>query len=84
MRYDPGREDAPRVVAKGHGATADRILELAADAGVPIREDPSLVEVLVKIDLDAVVPVELYQALAQVLAWAYREDEKLRRKRRRV
>ena len=78
LRYDAAREDAPRVVASGHGVLADRIVAAAEAAGIPLREDPSLVEVLAKIDLDALIPTELYQALAEVLAWAYREDAKRR------
>jgi flagellar biosynthesis protein len=82
LRYDAGREEAPRVVAKGQGAIADRIREVAAEAGIPIREDASLVEILVKLDLDALIPPELYRALAEVLAWAYRQDASYTRPRR--
>jgi flagellar biosynthesis protein len=78
LRYDDAREHAPRVVASGRGATAEQIVAAAEAAGIPLREDPLLVEVLAKIDLDALIPAELYQALAEVLAWAYRQDAKRR------
>lgn len=78
LRYQSDKEEAPRVIAKGRGLIADRIEELARDARVPVREDASLVEVLAKIDLDQLIPPELYQALAEVLAWAYRQDKDFR------
>lgn len=65
---------APRVTAAGSGPVADRILEIARDHGVPLREDPDLVAALATLDLDALIPVELYDVIAQVLAWAYRAN----------
>jgi flagellar biosynthesis protein len=70
LRYD-GR-DAPRVVATGGGLVADRILEAAREAGVPLREDPVLMEALATLELDHDIPPELYRAVAEALAWAYR------------
>lgn len=70
LRYD-GR-DAPRVVATGRGRVADRILEAARAAGVPLREDPVLMEALATLELDQEIPPELYRAVAEALAWAYR------------
>lgn len=72
LRYDRPRDPAPRVVAKGQGAVAKRILEIAREHNIPIYEDADLLEVLGKIDLDEVIPVELYQAVAEVLAFLYR------------
>lgn len=62
---------APRVTAKGHGEIADRILELARHHDVPLREEPALVEVLSHVDLGREIPVALYQAVAEVIAFAY-------------
>jgi flagellar biosynthesis protein len=70
LRYD-GR-DAPRVVATGGGLVADRILVAAREAGVPLREDPVLMEALATLELDHDIPPELYRAVAEALAWAYR------------
>lgn len=77
LRYDSEKEASPRVVASGHGKVAERIAELAREAGVPTKSDPSLVEVLVKLDLATLVPEELYQVLAELFAWAYRQDRQL-------
>jgi flagellar biosynthesis protein len=62
---------APRVTAKGRGEVAKRILELAAKHAVPLREDPALVEVLSLVDLGREIPAPLYQAVAEVIAFAY-------------
>jgi flagellar biosynthesis protein len=64
-------EGAPQVVAHGSGALAERILARAAEAGVPVREDPALAEALASIDLGQEVPEELWVAVAEVIAWAY-------------
>jgi flagellar biosynthesis protein len=71
VRYDREGGGAPRVVASGAGAVADRILELARQAGVPVREEPALVEALTRLELEQEIPPELYVAVAEVLVWAY-------------
>ena len=65
-------EDVPRVVAAGRGHLADAIVAAAAEAGVPLREDPLLAEALEALDLNDHVPPELYRAVAETLIWAYR------------
>jgi flagellar biosynthesis protein len=72
MRYHPGADQAPRVVATGKGVVADRILAEARAAGVPVRDDAALAEALAGLDLGAQVPESLYRAVAETLAWAYR------------
>ena len=72
LRYDAGRENAPRVVAKGERMVAERIIELAREHHVHVHEDPDLVSVLSAIDLQAEIPESLYRAVAEVLAFVYR------------
>ncbi|WP_027414579.1 EscU/YscU/HrcU family type III secretion system export apparatus switch protein [Aneurinibacillus terranovensis] len=76
LRYDPGQADAPVVVAKGKGLIADSILEKAREHHVPIQEDPSLVEVLGKLELNEQIPAELYQVVAEILAFVYQTDRR--------
>lgn len=76
LKYKPGESEAPIVVAKGHGLLAEKIVERAMDAGVPIQEDASLVEVLSKLDIDQQIPGELYQLVAEVLTFVYRSDQR--------
>jgi flagellar biosynthesis protein len=65
---------APQVVAAGRGAVAERILEEALAAGVPIREDPGLADALAQLALGDEVPEAMWTAVAEVLAWAYGLD----------
>ncbi|MFO7783488.1 MAG: EscU/YscU/HrcU family type III secretion system export apparatus switch protein [Thermodesulfobacteriota bacterium] len=72
LKYEPGENNAPRVTAKGKGLLAERIIEIALEQGVPISEDPDLVGALIQLDFDEEIPPELYQAVAEILAFAYR------------
>ncbi len=79
LKYQRGSQTAPAVVAKGKGAVADRIIALAREHGVPIREDRNLVEALSTLDLDSEIPPELYKAVAEVLAFIYRLSEETKK-----
>ena len=72
LRYSGG--GAPAVTAAGRGLIAERILEEARKAGVPIREDRALAEALSGLELGSEVPEDLWVAVAQALAWAYGLD----------
>lgn len=74
VRYRQQEAAAPTVTAKGFGTLAERLLHEAAEAGVPIREDRFLVEVLSRLDLGAEIPTETYEAMATILAEIYRLD----------
>lgn len=78
LKYNPAEHAAPVVAAKGQGHVAERILELAREHGVPIQEEPSLIEVLSKIDIDQEIPPELYALVAEVLSFIYRTDNRLK------
>ena len=66
VRYESG-EEAPRVVASGHGFVAKKIIALAEEYGVKSHEDPDLVQVLAELDIGSVIPPEIYQVVAEVL-----------------
>jgi flagellar biosynthesis protein len=70
--YDHGRDQAPKVVAKGRGKIAEKIIALARENDVPLVEDHSLVQVLEALDVDMEIPIELYTAVAEVLVFVYR------------
>lgn len=76
LKYNPQTRSAPVVVAKGKGVVAEGILKRAAENGVPVQEDASLVEVLSKLDLEQEIPPELYQLVAEVLSFVYRSDKR--------
>jgi len=69
LRYDPKKEGAPVVVAKGRGELAERIIELAKKEGVPIVEDEGLVEALLRVEVFEEIPPVLYEAVAKVLVF---------------
>lgn len=71
LKYREGKDVSPKVVAKGRGEIAEKILELAREHGVPIREDSALTEVLMTLELNEAIPQELYKAVAEVLAFVY-------------
>ncbi len=63
---------APRVVAKGKGLIAEKIIARAKEHGVYVHESPELVALLTQVDLDEHIPPQLYMAVAELLAWLYR------------
>ncbi len=72
LKYEKEKDRAPRVTAKGRGDIAKRILEIAKEHNIPVREDADLVEVLSKLDLEEEIPPDLYRVIAEVLSFIYR------------
>ena len=72
LQYEKGTREAPRVVAKGRGLVADRIVELAREQGIVIETNPVLAEALSGVDLDDTIPLELYEAVAIVIGYVLR------------
>jgi len=73
LAYDtPSAPDgAPRVVAKGYGLVADMIIQRAKEAGLYVHRSPEMVSLLMQVDLDSKIPPQLYQAVAELLAWLH-------------
>ncbi len=73
LEYDPDQHDAPRVIAKGAGFVAERIRTIAGENGIPIVRKPDLAQVLFRtVEVGRTIPVELYKAVADILAYVYR------------
>ena len=72
LQYERGRSPAPKIAATGRGAIADRIVAIAREHNVPVREDPDLVQLLAKLDLGETIPGELFPVIAEVFAFVYR------------
>ncbi len=71
LKYDSKKDPAPKVVAKGAGSLAEKILEIARKHGIPIQENAPLADALFRLDLGQEIPPELYLAVAEVLAFVY-------------
>ena len=77
--YDTDRSAAPIVVAKGQRLIAQRIKETAAEAGVPIVENVQLARTLyASVEIGQEIPADLYQAVAEILAYVYRLSHRLK------
>ena len=72
LHYAQGSGGAPTLVAKGQGFLAEKILASAQQHGVPIHQDPALVDALSRLDLGQQIPTELFSAVATVIAFIYR------------
>ncbi|ADR19449.1 EscU/YscU/HrcU family type III secretion system export apparatus switch protein [Calditerrivibrio nitroreducens] len=77
LRYDQEKDSAPKVVAKGRGIIAEKILEKAKEHNVLIKEDPDLLEALYKLDIYQEIPENLYRVVAEILSEVYRINKKL-------
>ncbi|MDQ7093949.1 EscU/YscU/HrcU family type III secretion system export apparatus switch protein [Desulfosporosinus sp. PR] len=73
LKYD--QTGAPRVVAKGNGEIAQKMIQTAEAEGIPIQKNEALVEALMQIDLTKEIPPQLYRAVAEILAFVYRLDK---------
>ncbi len=77
LKYDDKKNKAPRVIAKGRGEIAEKIIEVAKAHNVPLYEDKNLVQLLEALELETEIPPELYRAVAEVLAFIYRLNGKI-------
>ncbi|MEZ7892354.1 MAG: EscU/YscU/HrcU family type III secretion system export apparatus switch protein [Candidatus Wallbacteria bacterium] len=75
LKYNQDNDTAPKISAKGRGVIAERILSLAEKNNIPFYKDGDLCELLLKIDSDSEIPVELYAAVAKVMAFIYRANK---------
>jgi len=76
LKYRPEKDSAPTVTAKGSGNVAQKIIEIAEKNGIPIKDDPDLVEVLSKLDINEAIPASIYVVVAELLAFAYALNRK--------
>lgn len=72
---------APKVLATGAGELAKRIIDMARENNIPVRQDDSLTEVLSKLDIGNEIPPETYRAVAEILSFLYRSDLEWRKRK---
>jgi flagellar biosynthesis protein len=76
LKYDRETHSAPKVTAKGKGKVAQKIIDLARQHDIPIKDDPDLIEVLSSLEIDEEIPSEIYVAVAELLAFVYSMNSK--------
>ena len=72
LRGAPEQAARTRVIAKGEGALAEQILEIAFDRGIKVRSDADLAEILSAVEVDCEIPLEALAAVAEILTYVYR------------
>ena len=72
LQYDNDKNNAPKVIAKGEGKTAQKIIQIAKENDVRLKKDEDLVELLSKVELDAEVPPQMYKAVAEIFSFLYK------------
>ena len=71
LQYQREINTAPKITAKGEGWVAEKIIKMAQENNIPIREDKDLFNLLSEIDIGKEVPESLYKVVAELLAWVY-------------
>ncbi len=74
LSYDPGKDQVPVLSAYGEGYVAERIVEKALEAGVPVQRDPNLAGMLARMSVGDEIPQQLYEVVARVLIFVSEVD----------
>lgn len=82
IKYDIEKDAAPVILAVGKGSFAEEILKVAEDNKIPLFEDKNLANLLIKLEVDTEVPSELYTLVAEVLAFVFRLDQMVSKRKR--
>jgi len=81
LKYERDKHQAPVIAAKGKGFIAEQIIELARQYNIEVRQDTDLAHMLEKLDIDTPIPLEAYAAVAEILAYVYKANDKAKGKR---
>lgn len=76
LGYEMGKRNAPVVLAKGQGHVAERIIQIALDQGIEIRQDADLIQILKAVDIDSEIPIEAFSAVAEIISYIYKQNGK--------
>ena len=71
LKYESKSDNAPKVIAKGEGKVAEKIIDIAKKHNIFIHDDPDLIEALSQLDIHEEIPTELYAVVAELLAFIY-------------
>ena len=76
LGYNRSQDNAPKVLASGAGEIANKIISLAKEHDIPSKEDPDLIEILSKVEVDQEIPPNLYKAVAEIFSFLYKITNK--------
>ncbi|MDD4527313.1 MAG: EscU/YscU/HrcU family type III secretion system export apparatus switch protein [Candidatus Margulisbacteria bacterium] len=76
IKYDPEKNVAPIILAKGKGSIAEEIIRIAEENDVPLYQDAALAKLLGTLELETEIPPEMYSVVAEVLAFVYKLEQK--------
>jgi len=76
LGYNRSQDNAPKVLASGAGEIANKIISLAKEHDIPIKEDPDLIEILSKVEVEQEIPPNLYKAVAEIFSFLYKITNK--------
>lgn len=79
LGYKPAKDQAPKLIAKGMGDLAQRIVDIAKKNKIYVHEDPLLFKSLYKLQIGDDIPVKLYKVIAELLAFVFRINKKIKR-----
>ncbi|MDD4556545.1 MAG: EscU/YscU/HrcU family type III secretion system export apparatus switch protein [Alphaproteobacteria bacterium] len=78
LQYDIDKHNAPIVVAKGQGDIAKKIIEIAEEKRIEIRQDADLIQILKAVDIDEEIPTEAFLAVSEIISFIYKMNGKLK------
>ncbi|OQA24320.1 MAG: Flagellar biosynthetic protein FlhB [Firmicutes bacterium ADurb.Bin354] len=74
LEYDP-EDAAPKILASGQGVIADKIIEKAKEAKIPVHKDGRLADTLSRLEIGEMIPPELYEVVAEILVFVDAMDK---------
>ncbi len=78
LKEQENKRRAPLITAAGRGVMAEKILALAYENGIKVREDSALAEMLAQIEIDSPIPSEAFLAVAEILSYVYRANGEIK------
>ena len=77
LGYDQQKDNAPKVLAKGQGEIAEKIIEIARANNIEIRQDADLLQILKAVDINQEIPLEAFAAVAEIISYIYQQNSKM-------
>jgi len=76
LKYKAYEDNAPKVIAKGKGEVAQKIIEKAKEFDVPLFQNEVLADMLLRVDVGEDIPPKMYESVVEVFVWLYKLEEK--------